>query len=158
MWEHDNQTVQEIGESQQYLYALPDLQAAVDWAVQQEYKTIITVGSSYSAALNFILAPANADSLTAIVSFSPGEYLGSPNLVKDAAADIKLPVYVTAGSDAKEQSQVDEVLSKTKSDKITRHKPGVGVHGASTLRDDRNPDGAIANLSDFRKFLKSTVE
>lgn len=158
MWEHDNETVKALGDSTEYLYALPDLQAAVDWAVEKNYKTIVTVGSSYSAALSFILAKSNADELTAIASFSPGEYLGKPDLVKDAAAEVKLPVYVTAGAEEDEQSRVDEVLSRTDADKIVRHKPTAGVHGASTLREDKNEAGAAENFAEFKAFLEKHAE
>lgn len=158
MWDHDNQTVARLGKSTQYLYALPDLQAAVDWAVENEYQTIITVGSSYSAALNFILAEKNAGKLTAIACFSPGEYLGSPDLVKNAAANVSIPVYVTGGASDEEQERVDEVLSKTDSDKIVRDKPQHGVHGASTLRSDKNSEGAEENFAKFSRFLKPFSE
>lgn len=158
MWDRDNQTVERLGKSTEYLYALADLQAAVDWAVGKKYQTIITVGSSYSAALNFILAERNAGKLTAIASFSPGEYLGSPDLVKNAAAKVTIPVYVTAAASDDEQARVDEVLSKTDSDKIVRYKPQHGVHGASTLRRDKNPDGAEENFAEFSRFLKPFSE
>lgn len=158
MWGHDNQTVNAHGKSTEYLYALPDLQAAVDWAVAKKYKTIVTVGSSYTAALNFVLAKENADKLTAMASFSPGEYLGTTDLVKNAAAAVKIPIYVTADSSSSEQDNIDEVLSKTESDKIVRYKPQHGVHGVSTLRTDKNQDGAEENFAEFSKFLSSLDE
>ncbi len=158
MWGHTNETVKARGQSTSYVEAYPDLQASVDWAVNKKYKTIVCVGSSYSAALNFLLAKDNDGKLTAIASFSPGEYLGKKDLVKDAAKQVKIPVYVTAGSTKEEEARVDEVLSKMESkEKVVCHKAGHGVHGASTLREDKNKEGAKENFDQFKKFLQKIM-
>ena len=105
-----------------------------------------------------MLASENDGKLTAIACFSPGEYLGTDDLVKNAAAEVKNPIYVTANFTSSEQDNIDDVLSKAESGKITRYKPEHGVHGASTLNRDENPDGAQANFTEFSKFLKSLGE
>ncbi len=155
MWGKENQTVKVAGKSTDYVRAFADLQAAVDWAVAKNYKTIVTVGSSYSAALNFFLAKRNSDKITAMASFSPGEYLSGKWRVAKAANGLQMPVYVTSGADAKELQRVDDILKHAKVKQLTRHKPTAGVHGASTLRKDRNSKGYQANLTHFLTFLKS---
>jgi len=155
MWGEENQTVNAAGKSTEYAETFPDLQAAVDWAVSKKYKTIITVGSSYSAALNFHLAKRNSDHITAMASFSPGEYLGRGWSVAKAAKGLKMPVYVTSGSQNDELKRADDILKNANIKQLTRHHPKVGVHGASTLRKDRNPKGYQENLAHFMKFLNS---
>ncbi len=59
-WGHSNKTVDAMGHSASYSEAYPDLQGALTWAIDQKYTTIISVGSSYSASLNLILASENA--------------------------------------------------------------------------------------------------
>ncbi len=155
MWGEVNQTVEAAGKSTEYAEAYPDLQAAVDWAVSKKYKTIITVGSSYTAALNFHLAKKNSDHITAMASFSPGEYLGKDLSVAKAARGLKLPVYVTSGSQSDELQRADDILKNANIKQLTRHRPKTGVHGASTLRKDRNPKGYQENLTHFMQFLNS---
>lgn len=154
MWGKENLTVKANGKSTDYASALPDLQAAVDWAVKRKYKTIITVGSSYTAALNFVLAKQNSNKISAIASFSPGEYLGKKWSVAKEAKGLTMPVYVTSGSAKKEIQMANDILKNAQLKQLTRHKPSSGVHGASTLREKRNPKGYKANREDFMKFLK----
>ncbi len=155
MWGKENQTVKAAGRSTEYVEAYPDLQAAVDWAVSKKYKNIITVGSSYSAALNFHLAKRNSDHITAIACFSPGEYLGRDWSVAKAAIGLKIPVYVTSGSQSDELQRLDDIVNHANIQHLTRHRAKMGVHGASTLRKDRNPGGYQENLAHFMKFLES---
>ncbi len=155
MWGEENQTVKAAGKSTEYAEAYPDLQAAVDWAVSKKYKTIITVGSSYTAALNFHLAKRNREHIAAIACFSPGEYLGEDMSVAEAARGLKLPVYVTSGSQSDELKRADDILKNAQIKQLTRHRPKTGVHGVSTLRKDRNPKGYQENLAHFMQFLRS---
>ncbi len=152
-WGHANKTVDSGWGSTTYPEAYPDLQGALNWAVKQGYSKIVSIGSSYSASLNIVLAADNPDKLTAIASFSPGEYLVDKDRVKTAAAKVTIPFYVTAGASAKEQALVDVVLSHARGKGIERHRAAQGVHGASTLRQDRNPEGYRKNLDHFLDFL-----
>lgn len=154
LWGHDNKTVKTLGKSTSYMAALADMQAALDWAVAKKYKQIVTVGSSYSAALNFVLASKNKDKLAAMVSFSPGEYFGQQLSVAEAAKTLTLPIYVSSGASKREQSMAATCVSKIKGKNVTLRKPKVGVHGASTLRKDRNAGGYAENMKQFLSFLK----
>jgi dienelactone hydrolase len=147
-----NQTVQARGRSADYLDVAPDLDAALAWARDRHYGTIVAVGSSYSSALVILLAARHPPGLTAIASFSPGEYFDDKDLIKDAAAKVTIPFYVT--TDPAEAGNVTEVLRKAQGDNIIHYQPKAGVHGASTLVESRDPDGYAANLKSFEDFLR----
>lgn len=148
-----NQTVQALGPSAGYLDAAPDLDAALAWARERHYATIVAVGSSYSSALVILLAARHPPGLTAIASFSPGEYFADKDLIKDAAAKVTVPFYIT--TDPAEAGNVAEVLRKAHGDNITDYRPRAGVHGASTLVEARDPAGYADNLESFEAFLRS---
>ncbi|MGA7297460.1 MAG: alpha/beta fold hydrolase [Rhodanobacteraceae bacterium] len=147
-----NQTVAKLGKSADYIDAMPDLEAALSWAQARHYKTIVVVGSSYSSALVIVLAAQHPQAISAVASFSPGEYYKDKNLIKNAAAKVSVPFYITTDPD--EESNVVEVLSKAHGDNITHYKPVTGVHGASTLVKSRDPKGYQANLKSFLDFLE----
>ncbi|MEO8746722.1 MAG: alpha/beta hydrolase [Rhodanobacter sp.] len=153
LFDGHNQTVAALGKSADYLEAMPDLEAALTWAQAQHDRTIVAVGSSYSSALVIVLAARHPQEINAVASFSPGEYFDDKNMIKDAAAKITVPFYIT--TDPKEEDNVIEVLRNAHGDNITRYQPASGVHGASTLVCSRDPDGCKANLRSFTDFLKS---
>lgn len=146
-----NQTVQALGKSADYLDAAPDLDAALAWARGQHYGKIVAVGSSYSSALIILLAAKHPQGLTAIASFSPGEYFANKNMIKSAAGKVTVPFYITTDPD--EAANVTEVLSKAHGKNVERYQPVSGVHGASTLVAARDPKGGVANLNSFEQFL-----
>ncbi len=152
-WGYPNRTVSKRGRSSSYAQAYADLQGALDWAVARGYRTIVAVGSSYSASLVIVLAGANPGKLSALASFSPGEYFSDKNRIKKAAASVSIPFYVTAGSQQKEELRVDEVLSRASGVNVRRRRASAGVHGVSTMRKDRNPAGYQRNLEQFKAFL-----
>ncbi len=156
-WGYANRTVSEKGQSESYAEAYADLQGTLDWAAARGYRTIIAIGSSYSASLVIVLASLNPGRLTALASFSPGEYFPQKDRIKKTAASVTIPFYITAGPQRQEQSRVDEVLSRTSSDNIKRHRAIAGVHGVSTMRKDRNPAGYQENLEHFKAFLVGIV-
>lgn len=148
----DNETVAKLGASADYLTALPDLEAALAWARAQHYARIVAVGSSYSSSLVIVLAAKQPPGLSAIASFSPGEYFDDKNLIKRAAAKVTLPFYITTDPD--EAGNVAEVLRDAHGANIVHYQPKVGVHGASTLVAARDPGGWQANLASFTAFLR----
>ncbi|MDE3071790.1 MAG: alpha/beta fold hydrolase [Pseudomonadota bacterium] len=147
-----NRTVEKLGRSTGYLAAMPDLEAALAWARQRHYGRIVAVGSSYSSALVILLAARHPHELAAIASFSPGEYFDDVNLVKNAAARIAMPFYITTDPD--EADNVAAVLRHAHGGNIVHYRPAFGVHGASTLVQARDPRGYQANLASFAAFLR----
>lgn len=151
-WGTTNETVAALGRSTSYLESLPDLEAALAWKKGSGYTGPVVVwGSSYSAALVFVLA-AKHEEIAGILSFSPGEYLGSrENEVRTAAAKVYQPVLVLTPEDerARARAVVDAIASDDKQFIV----PERAVHGSSMLVEDRNP-GAAAVWLVVEEFLK----
>jgi dienelactone hydrolase len=151
-WGFDNETVKALGESGDYLDALPDLAAALQWKSKSGYegKTLVW-GSSYSAALVFLLAAEHPE-IDGLLSFSPGEYLGSRNdEVSEAAKKITRPVLVLTPPDERERAKpiVDVIPAEDKRLVI----PDRAVHGSSMLVPERNA-GAEAIWPEVQAFLE----
>ena len=144
-------TVKRLGASTDYAEAYPDLEAALEHAVKRKYKKILVVGSSYSASLAIVLASNNPDKIMAVAAFSPGEYFPDNNWIKNAAAKLKVPLYVTSTDN--ERQRVEEVIVRANDNDVTYFRPLNSVHGISTLRKNENPEGYKANQDDFNKFL-----
>lgn len=136
-WGFENETVGKLGEPTKYLAALPDLEAALKWKAEAGYggKTLVW-GSSYSAALVFLLA-AEHDAIDGVLSFSPGEYLGTrTDEVRKAAKSVTQPVLVLAPADERDRAKpvVDVIPGEDKQLVV----PDEAVHGSSMLVPGRN--------------------
>ena len=153
MFDNVNQTVKHLGHSAEYLDAEKDLEAAFAYAKAQNLP-IVLWGSSYSSSLVFLVAAKHPGEVKALLSFSPGEYLGSPDLVKKAAAQDNLPIFVTQARDKEEIAHAKEIISASPSAFKVQFIPSVaGVHGSSTLRADRNAKGMAENWQAVTAFL-----
>ncbi|MCU1257724.1 MAG: hypothetical protein JWO80_609 [Bryobacterales bacterium] len=151
MWGQSNQTADELGKEVDYPAALPDLEAALEWPPLQGLPPrSIVWGSSYSAALVFLLAAKHPSAVAAVMAFSPGEYLGdirsANHSVKDAAANVRVPVFITCARDSEEIAAARAIAGAIPGSSAVQFVPKRGgVHGSSTLRPDRNPRGAEEN-------------
>lgn len=150
-----NRTAAALGREASYDEALPDLEAALAWARgEAKGAPIVLIGSSYSAALVFVLAAAHPGEVAAVVAFSPGEYLATVK-VASAAAKLTVPVWVDQASSADEIAQARAILQAVRSaDKTQFVARASSVHGASTLRSDRNRAGAEAHWTALLAFLR----
>ena len=102
-----NRTATALGREASFEEALPDLNAALDWAKANAHGApVIVWGSSYSAALVFLLAAARPQDVAAVVAYSPGEYLADRSAVRNAARKVRVPVFIdqASGTDEIEQS------------------------------------------------------
>ena len=155
-----NETVRQLGHSADYLGALKDMEAALVWARTAKHSSkVIVWGSSYSSALVFLLAAQHPDDVAAVLAFSPGEYLGSSNLVHQAAAKISVPIYVTSAKDEEEIGAARSILAASPSRVKTQFVPHTGgVHGSSTLRADTDPAGEAENWRAVEEFLRRVDE
>jgi dienelactone hydrolase len=116
--------------------------------------SILVWGSSYSAALVFLLAAEHHNEIKAILAFSPGEYLRGSTTVRKAAAQVSIPIFVTSAKDPKEIAVAKSILDVSPSGEKSQFIPQVaGVHGSSTPREDQNPDGAEENWAAVKQFL-----
>jgi alpha-beta hydrolase superfamily lysophospholipase len=149
-----NETVSRLDKPATYEEAKADLEAALDWAVPR-HLPIILWGSSYSAALVFEVGAEHANQVSAILAFSPGEYLHTRGAVARAAARVHVPIYITSSSDAAEIQAGRAILSASPASVKIQFAPKFGVHGSSTLIEARNPKGALENWDHVLAFLSA---
>ena len=153
----DNSTVHLLGGAQPYLDARKDLEGALKWAGDKGLPVILW-GSSYSAALVFLVAADHPGKLQGVLAFSPGEYLGAPALVRHAAARVTVPVFVTSARNPAEIAAAKAIFDAVPAATKTRFvAPTAGVHGSSTLIPDRNARGSEENWQAVEAFLKRIV-
>ncbi|HXD14369.1 MAG TPA: alpha/beta fold hydrolase [Xanthobacteraceae bacterium] len=157
LWGRANETVQHLGRSEDYDAALHDLEAALVWAKSSGRSgPVIVWGSSYSAALVFLLAAKHPQDVKALLAFSPGEYLAGASSVRSAAAQLSIPIFVTSAKESGEVAQAKAILDAAPARQKVQFVPHIaGVHGSSTLRSDRNPKGAEENWAAVKAFLAS---
>ena len=153
----DNSTVHRNGKSTGYLEARQDLEAALAWGRTQGVPVILW-GSSYSAALVFLVAADNPADVDAVMAFSPGEYLGDGNPVTRAAARLRVPVYVTSAKDPQEIATARSILAAVPGARKLQYVPDAGGrHGSSTLIKDKDPAGYEANWRAVEAFLRQVT-
>lgn len=159
-WGRENRTVAHLGNRPTpFLAALPDLGAALAWArARAPDRPIIAWGSSYSAALVFLLAARHPGEISALVAFSPGEYLGDETIVHRAAAQVRVPIFVDSAANAWEEERAASILAASPSMRKVQYVPRNGVHGSATLRVDADPRGAAENWSAVLTFLHSITK
>jgi dienelactone hydrolase len=151
-----NETVEHLGASSDYMSAFGDLEAALLWAKRAHPGApIYALGSSYSAALVFILAARYPHDVAAVLAFSPGEYLSDKHAVHEAARHVRAPVFIDSSSERSEIEAARSIYNVIPSAAKTQYVPTMGIHGASTLREDRDPAGAQANWDALNAFLRS---
>ena len=150
-----NQTVTALGRSTGYDAALPDLAAALAWGTKEARGAPVLIwGSSYSAALVFVLAARNPGKVAAVLAFSPSEYLGRADAVRTAAEKVSVPVFVTQASDPEEIEHARSILDAVAGTDKTQFVPTKGgEHGSSTLIAARNAAGAEENWQAVLRFL-----
>jgi dienelactone hydrolase len=154
-----NATVTALGRGTRQLAALPDLQAALDWTRASGHTgKIVVCGSSYSAALVFLLAAKNPGKIDALMAFSPAEYLGGTTTVRDAAAKLKdVAVFVTSASDREEVAAARAIVAAVPGTAKTHLVPKKAPHGASALRADANPSGQAEIWTAVARFLATAA-
>lgn len=115
----------------QYIDALPDIQAAIDYIKEHSNLPIIIWGSSYSASLAMVAASNNLR-IGAVVAFSPGEYFADKSYVRSNTHRISVPVFATSAKTECEQTKL--ACSSVKPDLLTIFCPvQSGKHGSSAL-------------------------
>lgn len=151
----NNRTVEVLGASTGYDAAMPDLEAALAWGRDNARGApVIVWGSSYSAALVFLLAAKYPNAIAGVLAFSPDEYLARKRAVRDAAAKLQVPVYITQATTRGEPERAHRIFRAVASEDKVEFIPAIrGTHGSSTLRSDTNPEGAEENWQALLKFL-----
>lgn len=151
----NNRTVEQLGASTGYEAAMTDLEAALAWGREHARGApVIVWGSSYSAALVFLLAAKYPTAVAGVLAFSPDEYLERKRAVRDAAAKLQMPVYITQATARGEHERAHRIFRAVASEDKVEFIPAIrGTHGSSTLRSDTNPEGAEENWQAVLKFL-----
>ena len=150
---HTNTTAARAGRDPGYAAALPDLEGALAYArAKAPGQRIVVWGSSYSAALVFVLAAKHPDDIAGVLAFSPGEYIAGMS-ISAAAAKIRVPIFVTSASDRDEEHEAAHIIGASPANIKVDYVPSHGVHGSSTLREDRNPSGMAENWRAVQGFL-----
>lgn len=126
------------GLSTKYIDTRADIKAAIEFVACKSSKPIILLGSSYSASLALVEATENFK-VKAVISFSPGEYFGDNNFVKNATKNLFVPVL--ALSSKMEYPAMGEMLGHLQKKHLTLFQPsqGEGMHGSRVLWDN-NPN------------------
>lgn len=120
-----------------YLDAVPDMQAAIEYAANISRKPIVVLGSSYSASLALVLATKNPQ-ISAVIAFSPGEYFEPALKVRDTLTYLTIPLWI--GGTRDELPYLKELTGKIDPRYVTLFTPvhDAGKHGALALWPD-NP-------------------
>jgi dienelactone hydrolase len=152
----DNLTVKGVGKSADYQDAYGDLEGALGWVKSEGYTgKIAAVGSSYSAGLVFRLASEHPE-VAAILAFSPPRPGSGPSWKMDEwGKQAKAAVFLTASPE--EIGALKEFYGTLPQKNKALFEQKAGVHGASTLREDKNPKGAEENFKAVAEFLKANV-
>ena len=132
-----------------YIDARPDLDRAVSWARELGFSgKLAVVGSSYSSAL-VIFVGAETEGLSAVVSFSPGDYLPPRGSIFEAGKKLTLPTLILCPP--REERQATEVFEHIASEAKFLYVQPDGVHGASTLYRSKSAEQAWSKLLAFLK-------
>lgn len=123
-----------LGKPVKYPDAFPDLLASLNY-IENTYKPtkLFIWGSSYSAALSYVLGAKESNKVDGIITFSPGEYFKfEDKKIQEYASTITKPVFVTAAK--KEIPNVKGIFDAVKSNKKELFVPKEeGRHGSGAL-------------------------
>jgi len=134
------------GKADAYLDARQDLERAIAWARELGFTGRLAIwGSSYSAALSMFVG--QEAEVTAVLAFSPGDYLPPKGSTPAAAAKLSKPVLVVCAP--KEEAGARVVFERIASaEKELYVHPG-GLHGSRTLYVSADPAPAWARVLAF---------
>lgn len=149
-----NKRAKKAGKNTAFIDAFQDIEATVAY-VKKTYKPkkIIIWGSSYSSSLVLKYAGDYPDSVDAVLSFSPGEYFGKDNFIKNSASKITVPTFITSAKNEKKSWSAihDAIATKTK---ISYLPTTTGNHGSRALWNKFNDnEGYWVAVKDFLNTL-----
>jgi len=139
-----------------YCDAYPDLEAALDYVIQQGFSGKILVwGSSYSAALVIKLAHDHPEEINAVLAFSPaaGEALGAcqPNQYFETLA---MPILILRPESEMEYASVKEQFELARQYDHQVYVAVNGIHGSSMLVEERTRASVSETWAVVLAFLK----
>ncbi|TXH85564.1 MAG: alpha/beta hydrolase [Rhizobium sp.] len=155
LWGVANQTADTAKRRYDFAGTIPDLDAAIAYADDQQAGPVAIWGSSYSAALVFVVAAKHPE-VKALLAFSPGEYIEGYS-IESEARKLSIPVFVTSAADFSEIAAATVFADAVPSHRGIQYIPRNGVHGSSTLRVDADPAGADDNWKHVKEFLDKVL-
>lgn len=141
--------------SQQAIDAKQDINAAIDYIYRKYGKSVILLGSSYSASLALLIA-SESYKVKAVIAFSPGEHFSYHPDVAGKLVEIDIPVFITGGSN--EAKYLYDFAGNIPNQYCTTYFPEslTLVHGAKALWDEEpNSKNYWFELLIFFKSLKT---
>jgi dienelactone hydrolase len=120
-----------LNKSQTNLDAEQDILAALDYLYDKYKKSVIILGSSYSASLALKVGKEN-NHVLGVVAFSPGEYFEPKNFIAEHINGLSKPVFITSSKEEADAvtDLVKDVVSLIKVQYIPKSK---GDHGSKVL-------------------------
>ncbi|MBL7784659.1 MAG: alpha/beta hydrolase [Chitinophagales bacterium] len=116
-----------------YLSAEQDILAAIDTICNLYHKSVVLLGSSYSASLAMKIG-ASSPKVKSVIAFSPGEYFSeqSDTYLSQYVRQLKKPLFITSSKSEAEACKTlfNFACSRTKVQFIPS---GEGIHGARAL-------------------------
>lgn len=116
-----------------YLSAEQDILAAIDTVCNLYHKSVVLLGSSYSASLCMKIG-ATSSKVKSIIAFSPGEYFSeqSDTYLAQYARQLDKPLFITSSKIEADNCKIlyNFARSRTKVQFIPRDE---GIHGARAL-------------------------
>jgi dienelactone hydrolase len=137
--------------------ALLDLEAALAYADKRSARPIIAIGSGYTASLLFPLAARHPKLVSAVLAFSPDEYFYDLS-VREAAARVRCPVFVTSENDPYAIAAAEALLDAVPAPIRVVFRPRHATPGVTMLRRDVNPRGGGENWAAVMEFLALVEE
>ena len=115
----------------EFIDSKPDMREAINYVAANTDKEIYIWGSSYSAGLALIVG--RDERVKKVIAFSPGEYFQTPEYLRQEAAALNKPSFITGGI-AEYDNVVKPIIDVMIPHHVTAHKPtGISDHGSKTL-------------------------
>lgn len=131
---HENETYLRAKEKKlptEYLNALADIIAGVNYGYALTNKPVILWGSSYSSSLALKIAAVNPN-VKSVIAFSPGEYFPDKHYIGNSIKGLSKPMFVTCTE--KESGAAGKLMDVTDQSKLTFFYPeSKGTHGSKAL-------------------------
>ncbi len=149
-----NEVAIKNGKAVDYLDAEQDIIAAVNFAYNIKQDRVILWGSSYSSTLALFIALKN-EKVSAVISFSPGDYFPELGSLTDELKDFLKPMFVTSSKE--EAAELTKMISKMKlnENQVQFIPTSEGTHGSRALWEtDPNHKEYWEALYEFLEKLK----
>jgi dienelactone hydrolase len=132
-----HQRASEAGMATKYQDAWPDIESAFYYVTKKlKASKVIIWGSSYSAAMVFVLGSEHKARISGILAFAPGEYFKiDDKSISDYAKEINYPVFITSAKS--EEQYWRPIYEKLNTDEKYFYLPqDEGYHGSKALWEE----------------------